>query len=534
MNLMPITDKRTVGQIIFDQAKKYQNKPFLIFEDEVITYNNIYERSKCVAGNLWDAGIRKGDKIGVICTNRPEFLDAIYGILTIGAIEVPINTGSKGDLLSYVINQSDIKAIIIEAEFLSRLVELKELIPNMETIWIIGDYEHNPLLPWTLKSFDSKSVFKIIPEIEISPSDLSGIVYTSGTTGPSKGVMCTHHYFYNFAAGWSNAVRLTPDDIYYTPLPFFHFAAQVGTAYSSFITGATVVMGKKFSSNEFWNIAKRYKVTGVTLLGSLCQLLYKEQPKQSDRDHNVRFFWTAPAPAPEAVYTDFENRFNIKLLEGYGMTETNIPLYMPYDEPKAGSCGKTWDAFDVEIVDENDWPVPCGAVGEIVTRPKLPWVMMTGYYKMPEKTFDSFRNLWFHTGDKGKKDEDGYFYYVDRVKDCIRRYGENISSYEIEKVINSHPGVVESAAIGIPTPLSEEEVLLKIVLKEGVKIMEKEILYFCVKKMSHFMVPQYIEFVDFLPKTPNGKVQKKILREAGLSINSWSRKEAGIKIQDLI
>jgi crotonobetaine/carnitine-CoA ligase len=526
---LPLTDPRPVGRILADQAARYGDKPFLLFEDQVISYRTMHERAcRCAAG-LYESGIRKGDKIGILVSNRPEFLDAVYGILTMGAVEVPINTAYKGDLLAYIIDHSDAKAIIVEGEFLQRLDEIQGAIPKIEHVWVIDESARVGLTRWSVRPFEMLARSSgSTPEVEIKPSDLAGIVYTSGTTGPSKGVMCTHHYFYNFSAAWSAAIRLMPEDIYYTSLPYFHFAAQVGTTYTSLVTGATVVMGRHFSANNFWDSLRCYRATGATLLGSLCHILLKAPPSPKDRDHCVRFFWTAPAPA--AIHAEFQERFGVKLLEGYGMTETNIPLQTPYDAPRRGSCGKPWGAFDVDIVDDDDWPVPPGVVGEIVTRPNLPWSMMSGYYRMPEKTAEAFRNLWFHTGDRGHKDEEGYFYFDDRKKDSIRRRGENISSYEIERLVDSHSSVLESAVVAVPADLGEDDVKMVVVLQPGADLRAEDLIAFCASRMAYFMVPRYVEFAAELPKTPNGKVQKHKLRAEGLTARTWDREAAGLKI----
>lgn len=529
---LPLSDPRPVGQILADQASRYRDKPFLLFQDQTISYAAMHERARACAGALWTNGIRPGDKVGIFVSNRPEFLEALYGLLTIGAVEVPINTAYRGDLLAYVLNHSGAKAIIIEAELFPRLVEIGARVPELRQVWTIGEAVGSGAAGWNVLPFRFEQSKTVLPDLRVRNTDLSGIVYTSGTTGPAKGVMCTHHYFYNFSAGWSRAVRLTPDDVYYTCLPLFHFAAQVGTTYTSLVTGATVVIGKSFTPEDTWQTMRRYGVTGMTILGSLCHLLYKQPTGPQDRDHRVRFCWTAPAPA--AIFEDFQRRFGVRLLEGYGMTETNIPLQTPYDAPRPGSCGKPWDGFEVDIFDENDWPVRPDVVGEIVTRPRLPSTMMAGYYNMPEKTVEAWRNLWFHTGDRGRKDKDGYFYFVDRMKDSIRRRGENISSYEIEKVVDDHPAVLESAAVAVPAEVGEDEVKVVVVLRPGVGVDYRGIVEHCAKRLAHFMVPKYIEIVPDLPKTPNGKVQKHKLRAAGVTASTWDRETAGVRLRDLI
>jgi crotonobetaine/carnitine-CoA ligase len=259
-------------------------------------------------------------------------------------------------------------------------------------------------------------------------------------------------------------------------------------------------------------------------------ILSKQVPRQDDADNPVRI--AIGAACPPDVMKHMEERFRFICLEGFGMTETGMVMHWTVDDRKMGSCGKVLeDLFEAKLVDNDDVEVPIGSIGEIVVRPKVPFVMMSEYYKMPEKTLEAFRNLWFHTGDYARRDEEGYFYFVDRKKDSIRRRGENISSFEVEKIINSHPKVLEAAVFAIPAELGEDEVKASVVLKPDEKLTPEELIHFCNERMAYFAVPRYLEFVSGLPKTPTNRVEKYRLREAGVTENTWDREKAGVKLR---
>ncbi|MEE4351342.1 MAG: AMP-binding protein, partial [Desulfatiglans sp.] len=256
--------------------------------------------------------------------------------------------------------------------------------------------------------------------------------------------------------------------------------------------------------------------------------IYNQEKSQAEMDNTVRACMAAPMPAN--IFKDFEGRFQLKVIEGYGLTETGMITYNPWEETVIGSCGKATPNYEVKIFDNDDNEVPPNTLGEIVVRSKTPYTMCLGYYKMPEKTVEVFRNFYFHTGDAGIMDEKGYLYFRDRVKDYIRRRGENISSFEVERVFLGHPDVAECAAISVKSEYSEDEVMVVVVPKEGKKIAYEELLDWCVPRMPYFAVPRYVLVEDQLPKTPNEKVRKNILREAGVTDKTWDREKAGYKV----
>ncbi|MBI5586688.1 MAG: AMP-binding protein, partial [Deltaproteobacteria bacterium] len=367
------------------------------------------------------------------------------------------------------------------------------------------------------------------PKVAIKPTDLQTILYTSGTTGPAKGVMDPHTKIAHSALEYIEAVRATAKDVFFTCLPLFHANARILCIYPTLLLGARVVIYEKFSASRFWDQIRKARATIFNSLGAMAHFLYNQPRREDDGDNPVRV--CAAFPMPASIFEDFQKRYNIKITEGYGLTEVAIITYDPYDQPRIGSCGKETGSFEVRIVDENDFPVPPNTVGEIVARGRSPWITSRGYWNMPEKTVELVKNHFYHTGDGGYLDEEGYLFFVDRMKDYIRRRGENISSFEIERAVNAHPQVVESAAVSVKSELSEDEVKIIVVLEPGTVMTPEELLAFCEERMPYFAVPRYVEFVETLPKTPNEKIQKNKLREAGITPNTWDREKAGYQVK---
>jgi crotonobetaine/carnitine-CoA ligase len=290
------------------------------------------------------------------------------------------------------------------------------------------------------------------------------------------------------------------------------------------------VLSDRFSASTFWDEIRKYGATQFNYLGAVMTILAKQEPRENDHDNPVRIAFGAACP-PD-VMKQVEERFRLVCLEGFGMTEIGIVVHDDINARRAGSCGRVLgEYYEAQLVDDDDMEVGIGEVGEIVVRPKKPYIMMTDYYRMPDKTLETYRNLWFHTGDYAKRDEDGYFYFVDRKKDAIRRRGENISSFEVEKVINAHPQILECAVFAVPSELGEDEVKANVVLKEDQTLPPERLIEFCNERMAHFAVPRYVEFVTELPKTPTNRIEKYRLRELGITENTWDREKADIKIK---
>lgn len=524
--------ENVVGDIVRKKGLQHRDRTFLRFKDQTVTYGHLEDTSNRFANGLRGFGIAKDDKIAIMMKNHPDFLYAWFGAAKLGAVEVPINTAYKGELLKHLINNSESKILIIDGDFLDRLTLIKDDLPNLKRIICHGeiDQHFSQSLDVPISSFEQFFQYSSGPlEIDVSPKDPAAIIYTSGTTGLSKGAVCPHNYYLHLTRLVAELRDANSQDIFYTFLPLYHINAQVMTILTALVTDAQVVLSDRFSASTFWDEIREYGVTQFNYLGAVMTILAKQEPKGNDHDNPVRIAFGAACP-PDVMKV-VEERFGLICLEGFGMTEIGIVIHDDIKARRTGSCGRVLEEYyEVKLVDDDEMEVGKGEVGEILVRPKNPYIMMAEYYKMPEKTLEAYRNLWFHTGDYAKKDKDGYFYFVDRKKDAIRRRGENISSFEVEKVINAHPSVLECAVFAVPSELGEDEVKVNVVLKPNESPFPENLIEFCSKRMAYFAVPRYVEFVAELPKTPTNRIEKYRLRQLGISANTWDREKAGIKI----
>jgi crotonobetaine/carnitine-CoA ligase len=443
-----------------------------------------------------------------------------------GAIEVPINNNNRGKFLQHVINNSDSQTLVIDSHYLDRLADISQNIPVLKSIFIRGEIrsELSFLGRFDKIMFESLYTFSDEnPGILVGPNDVWSIMYTSGTTGPAKGVVLTHNYAFEFTMTLIKYMKTTRDDIQYCCWPMYNLTGQCETSMRAFLSDGKLALTPRFSASRFWDDARRYGCTEFVYFGGVIAILWKLPPKEEDANNPIRAGFGGPTP--KEIHREFERRFNLNLVEIYGSTEAGFPLFNPYEERRVGSCGLPTDGYDVIIVDEEDNILSPNQTGELLVRPKRPHAIFEEYYKMPEATIKAFRNLWFHTGDMAYQNEGGYFYFVGRKKDSIRRRGQNISSSELEEVINMHPSVLESSAIGVPSELGEEDVMVFIVLKDRRTLDYIDFIKFCEKKMPYFMIPRYIEVVEHLPKTGTDRVEKYKLKERGLSEKTWDREK---------
>jgi crotonobetaine/carnitine-CoA ligase len=502
---------KTLPAIVEARADAEPDRPLVRFEDDVLTGAQLRENALRVAQALTALGLKPGDKCALMLDNGREAIEAWFGMTQAGIVEVPINTAFKGDLLTYMLEQAECRAIVTRPDLAER-VEVD--IPAL----LVGDgYEA------ALAAAEPEPTGHVP-----SPHDPSVILFTSGTTGPSKGVVLSHNANFRLCRNVCEIMGYERDEVLFTAFPLFHVNAKYTTVLPALYVGGEVVMRPRFSASRFWDICREEGVTAFNFMGALLMMLHKQPPKPGDRDHLVRKAYGAPAPV--TIFEAFEERFGVKLVEVYGSTELGTATGNTVHESKVGSCGVPAPHYEVEIHDADDNVVPPGTEGEICVRPKEPDVMIQEYYRMPEATLKAFRNLWFHTGDRGRMDEDGRFYFVDRMKDAIRRRGENISSWEVEKSIDAHDAVQEAAVIGVPSELTEEEVLAVVVLKPGHELTPEALLDHCQQRMAHFAVPRFVRFADELPKNPSQRIEKFKLRELGLS-GAWDRDEHGYVVQ---
>jgi carnitine-CoA ligase len=522
---------KTFGKIVEARAKEKPNNRFIRFENSDLTYDQFHRHGNKIGNFITSLGLTKGKTCAVMLPNSPEFLAAWLGLARIGVIEVPINVSFRGDLLAYILNKAECQAIFLTSELADRVRDISADLDHLQHVIIVGDNYNLVLDQFHYYSFE-----RILTEgseadinVDIKPSDPSLIAFSSGTTGPSKGAILCHKANFTLAEISCDVMNFGPDDRLFSVFPLYHINARYTTVLPALIADCDVVLHNRFSASKFWDICRTEGITSFTYMGSLLTILMKQPERPNDADNPVRRIQGAPAPIE--IYDDFQKRFNIQITEPYGSTEMGNVTFNRAESFRKGSCGKAVPYYEVRINDENDDSCLPGEIGEIVVRPKESGVMFLGYYGMSEATVESWKNLWFHTGDRGWMDEDGYFYFVDRKKDAIRRRGENISSFEVETVVNTHPNVLDSAAVGVPSELSEEEVLIVIQLKEGQELKPEELLDFCQDRMAHFAVPRFVRFVTEFPRTPSQRIEKYKLRSEGVTEDTWDREQVGYVVK---
>ncbi|QHE84172.1 AMP-binding protein [Hydrogenophaga sp. BPS33] len=525
-----LTD-RVLHKILEDKARRHPDRVVFQFHDEGHALEQVHLNANRVANGLLALGVKPGDKVAAMLPNCIEFMALWFGLNRIGAAIIPINVALRGEGLRWQIAQSDSVAVVLDERYAEQLLPLSDELAQVNHIVLRRAAPvAGPVLPrWprggALTWEELTSHGENTPEREVAFNALSSISFTSGTTGRSKGVMFSHHYWYQI---WRSAVqyaRYTEDDVLYTGLPFFHAAAH-GTTGPALLADAKAVVVDRFSASRMLEDCRRWECTSAKYLGSILAILMKQAPSPHDADNPLRLL--VGSSAPTDVFQAFERRFNTQLLELYGMTECNACLVNPYDARRIGSCGQPITGYRVKVVDDNDMDVPAGKVGEIVVQPERKFLGTMGYYKDPDATLELFRNFWIHTGDLGRADADGYFYFVDRKKQALRRRGENISSFEVESVINSHPSVKESCVVGVPAEVGDEDVKAVVVLRDGVALPAQELVDWCEARMAYFAVPRYVAFRDHLPRTPTDRIEKYRLKAEGITADCWDREASRV------
>lgn len=528
-------DEWSLPNVLRSRAREHPDAPALQFEgDDVLSFGQLLAKVETLASNLVAMGVARGDRVALIMDNSSEMVIAWYAISVAGGVEVPVNTALRGKFLAHVLENSSAKIVIADGHLIEPLVDIRADAPHVERLVLNG--EPRVASPWTVVELSGliasceEADLERVRAIDVDHADAAAIMYTSGTTGPAKGVLLSHGHMWAWARQMCDALRLTRDDIFLVVLPLFHGNAQIMQVYAATMAGARTVLYQRFSASRWVEQAIESGATVSSLLGVMAQFIFDQE--QSEKDALIPISRMITIPMPAAIGDRFRKRFNLECIEAYGMTEICLPLMQSLDgEKRAGSCGRPLDEwFEVAIVDPvTDRPLPPDTVGEIVVRPKHPWTMMLEYFRMPDRTVKAWRNLWFHTGDSGKYDEDGYFYFADRLQDRIRRRGENISSYELEAVAAEFDGVLEAAAVAVPADEGDDDIKLCVVTRDG-SLDHMAFLDHCRKNMAYFAVPRYFCVFREFPKTPNGKVLKRELRESD-GLSRWDRVAAGIAIK---
>jgi crotonobetaine/carnitine-CoA ligase len=514
--------ERTLPAMLQRQAALFGARALLRIAGRQWSHRDAVTAAGVRAAALARAGVQRGDRVAVMSGSRIEFLEVFLGCGWLGASVVPINTASMGPQIAYFLANSEAKLLVIEAQFLARL-QTADLSPTqLREVWVVGeDADRTEWQPREgVRAVPYPAGAEAIAPAAVQPGDPLAILYTSGTTGPAKGVVCPHAQYYWWGVNSADVLGVGADDVLCTTLPLFHINA-LNTFAQAAITGCEVVFEPRFSASGFWSSMRASGATVVYLLGAMVPILLAQPEGPGERDHRVR---TGLGPGvPAAAGQAFLERTGVRLLEGYGSTETNFAIATAPDSPRGGVMGWLRPGFQARVADEDDVELPAGEAGELLLRADEPHAFASGYFNMPEKTVEAWRNLWFHTGDRVVRDADGAFRFVDRIKDAIRRRGENISSFEVEQVLLSHPCVAACAVYPVRSELAEDEVMAALVARPGQRIDPAELALYCEGRLPYFAVPRYIDVLPDLPRTENGKVQKYKLRERGVSAITWDR-----------
>ena len=476
--------ERTLPAMLNRAARQFGSANATSFANTLASHRELPGIVARRAGALREAGIGRGDRVALMCSNRAELLETFLACGWIGALAVPINTASMGPQIDYYLANSGAKLLVIEKQFTERTSEKRR--------WVLDD---------SYPEFKDEIAFE-----KTEPQDPLAILYTSGTTGPAKGVICTHAQYYWWGHNTADILGVRADDVLCTTLPLFHINA-LNTFAQACLTGAHAVFEPRFSASAFWNTMRERKATVVYLLGAMVPMLLARE-STVEKKHRIRI-GLGPG-VPVTALEAFKARTGITLLEGYGSTETNFVIATTVDSARRGVMGWVRPGYEARV----------GEAGELQLRADEPLAFATGYFNMPEKTAEAWRDGWFHSGDRVVREPDGAFRFLDRNKDAIRRRGENISSYEVEQVLVSHPDVAAVAVYPVKSELAEDEVMAALVARPGRRIDAAALANFCETRLPYFAIPRYIDVVEELPCTENGKVQKYVLRERGITASA--------------
>lgn len=517
--------------------------PYIDVLGAAFTAAEVRDRAARIANGLAALGVRPGDRVATLLENSPEAMLAWWGVVLGGQVAVPVNTAYKGQYLRHQLHDCGASVLIVQRSLAARAAAIATELPELRHVLLVDDvpttahgWEAPPPSIHVGAWDDLLRADPALPDVTIRPGDLGTFVYTGGTTGPSKGCMLSHNYHEAACRQIAICWERTADDVVWTPLPLFHYNAILTAVLGPLVTGGRAAISGKFSVSAFWPEMNRVGATITSTLGTMAYLLAHdidrpEMPRSGAPEANTTLRLLGAAPLPVEIDRIITERFGIRTFSGaYGVTEASLISWQPpgvRNRPNAAGVLND-DYFDVRIFDDDDNEVPPNTDGEIVIRPKRPHVMFEGYWGRPDATVATSRNWWYHTGDIGHVDDDRYLYFVDRKADYLRRRGENISSFEVERILMSHGSLADVAVHAVPSQLTEDDLKITATLKAGVTLTEAELFGWAVDQLPYFALPRYIEFRAELPRSPVGRVLKRDLRDEGVTAATWDVEASGI------
>lgn len=508
------------------------DEQFLDFSGDGYTYRDILDRAASLATGLRKHGVEPGHTVVTMLDNNVDAVTAWFAANMLGAIWVPVNTALRGTFLSHVVADADAAVVICEADFVDRIRAEIDRLPSLRHLFVRGLDRERAVGAVTIEPLDALRLGAEPPGCPDGTSDDTAlIIYTGGTTGPSKGCVISHGYVFSSARGFLSQTGRSADEVNWSPLPIYHFNLVSGTILGTMLLRSSASIAPRFSVSGFWDDIERTGATIVNLLGSMGSLIARmdDVPAMARCHGRIRVVHGAPFPAE--LQQRWRERFGVELVGGntYGLTEafplTTLPVGAAAPPGSSGRANE--DDFDVRLFDDLDHEVAPGEVGEVVCRPRRPNVMSKGYWRRPEATAAVTANLWFHTGDLGRF-EDGFFYFVDRKKDYLRRRGENVSSQEVEQALLAHPDLAEVAVHAVASELTEDDIKVTAVRSPGSGLTELELFEWAKERVPYFALPRFIEFRAELPVSPLGRVHKYKLRDEGRTDSTWDREHAGV------
>jgi crotonobetaine/carnitine-CoA ligase len=525
-------EEDTVTAALARSSAQFGGRVFLDFTGDSYSYADIDRQSTRLARSLQQLGVKKGDTVASVLDNNVHAVLSWFAINKAGAVSVPVNTAYKGEFLRHQLNDCGAKFVIAESDYAQRVVDVADGLASLRTL-IQRDGALVSGIPGVLP-LASLLENSTEPLADLNaPADLAMLIYTAGTTGPSKGCMISHNYVCNLGRQVVEMEDRHRDDCNWTALPLFHMNATGGSILSCMFVGARVAIFPRFSVSRFWPDIKRSRATVASLLGSMITFLAEAEDTEHSRACYGQLHTVRGSPFPAALQEKWRKRFGVRRAgsNSYGLTEAARVTGLRHDEEAPpGSSGRVNADFDVRIFDEDDSELPAGTAGEIVVRPRRPNIMFEGYWNRPADTLKIMRNMWLHSGDIGKFDENGYLYFVDRKKDYLRRRGENISSFEVETGLRAHPAVADVAVHAVFSDAGEDDVKATIVLKDGHTLSEQALCCWAMERLPYFTIPRYFEFRKDLPRNSVGRVLKYQLRQEGCTSGTWDRERVGLKI----